>query len=365
MGEGRIGGEGLHRANGLSWSVALFVLLGAFLAPASAQACSCVEATTAELFELSSEVFIGRLAAVEEVDSELVMNFEPVVVYKPSPEPIGRYFTARGGAACGVEVKLGALYVVLVHRDPRNGDARLSYCSGTGVLYGGESKLLGLTYLPAHLKAVELNELAGRDILAQVAAHEPDPSDAKSEGLVGLLEIPALERGETIELFAAPSPNQEPLLPIAEMVCLAHRESSYEEAAAEVFALVGDWYKLRTADGAFAWLPASSAGRFWPLSELPVGRLAYLTPTWRGFVWSEPGVGAPFNVYSQPSGAARPKQSVLVLGSHRVGSTLWFRVRVLSASGCDSEVPRVLAIGWVPAYDTEGQPAVWFHSRGC
>jgi hypothetical protein len=63
----------------------------------------------------------------------------------------------------------------------------------------------------------------------------------------------------------------------------------------------------------------------------------------------------------------REEYPVEVLEARRLGEVLWFRVDVLSASPCEvtENEPEVVSTGWVPAYGHDGEPAVWYYSRGC
>lgn len=59
-----------------------------------------------------------------------------------------------------------------------------------------------------------------------------------------------------------------------------------------------------------------------------------------------------------------PSQPVRVLEVR--GS--WIHVEVLSNSACtaaDDGPPEVVATGWLPSHDRDGEPTVWFSSRGC
>ncbi len=62
----------------------------------------------------------------------------------------------------------------------------------------------------------------------------------------------------------------------------------------------------------------------------------------------------------------REHSSVRVLGFRRVGGRLWTNVEVMSHSVCESiEAPTVKARGWMPAHAPDGEPTIWFSSRGC
>jgi len=44
------------------------------------------------------------------------------------------------------------------------------------------------------------------------------------------------------------------------------------------------------------------------------------------------------------------------------------KVEVLNNSVCsaaDNGPPEVIATGWLPLHDSNGEPSIWFSSRGC
>ena len=54
-----------------------------------------------------------------------------------------------------------------------------------------------------------------------------------------------------------------------------------------------------------------------------------------------------------------------VVGSRRLAGQLWLEVEVMSNSPCEGEEPTMLARGWLPAYDENGEHVAWYYSRGC
>lgn len=53
-----------------------------------------------------------------------------------------------------------------------------------------------------------------------------------------------------------------------------------------------------------------------------------------------------------------------VLDSRKVAGQLWLRVAVMGRKTSDrDEEPKLVASGWVPAHDREGDPVVWFATR--
>jgi hypothetical protein len=58
--------------------------------------------------------------------------------------------------------------------------------------------------------------------------------------------------------------------------------------------------------------------------------------------------------------------SVRVVRTRSVAGRLWLQVELVSHSFCESiGEPFVVGRGWMTAHDSEGEPTVWFPSRGC
>jgi hypothetical protein len=140
---------------------------------------------------------------------------------------------------------------------------------------------------------------------------------------------------------------------------LPTREYDYEMPAAIVVEHRDGWFKIKLHDRS-AWLKASLQDHFMPLSDLFeefVGVTAI--DKFSGRLQSAPGT---------PTGpimpAVGPRQPVRVLEIRGE----WIRVEVLSNSACtaaDHGPPEVVATGWLPLHDAQGEPTVWFSSRGC
>jgi hypothetical protein len=137
-------------------------------------------------------------------------------------------------------------------------------------------------------------------------------------------------------------------------------EFDYEMPGAIVVEQRDGWFRIRL-DNRTAWVNASNAGPFMPLSELYeefVG-VTSISESFTGRLTSAPGSsGGPI----MPRVA--PGQPVRVLETR----DSWVQVEVLSNSACtaaDDGPPEVVATGWLPLHDSEGKPTVWFSSRGC
>jgi hypothetical protein len=208
---------------------------------------------------------------------------------------------------------------------------------------------------------------AGMGLLAARGSEAPEATSGAEAG-------PAAERAEseTRETGTPPPPVGDPdsliglvLAPPESLPQFETLEHAYEERAVAVYGIRGPWYLVGRPGGGRSWLDARVTGRFFPLDELLVDRLNYLTTAWDRSVRATPGLNAPAQQLALPAGSGEEVPAD-VLESRRAGGTLWLRVSVLGKSPCDGgQAPPVLATGWIPAWGAGGKPAAWFFSRGC
>jgi hypothetical protein len=141
---------------------------------------------------------------------------------------------------------------------------------------------------------------------------------------------------------------------------LPTREHEYEAPAAIVLDQQGRWFKIRLADGT-AWVNATPRDQFKPLAELFDQNLTAITEHFSGQLRSTPGGALAGERLTRD-------RSVRVLEIRQVGNAQWVSVEVLDYSPCTVPVgrePQVIARGWLPAHAENGEPTVWFFSRGC
>jgi hypothetical protein len=137
-------------------------------------------------------------------------------------------------------------------------------------------------------------------------------------------------------------------------------EYDYEAPGAVVLQRQGSWFRIRLTDQA-AWLHVTEQNQFFSLVVLLAESLTYVANPDGAGLASAPGAAR-----SVEAGLLGPGRHVEVLQHPVVGEQLWLRVAVQSHSGCDSlEEPTTLAEGWIPAHSANGEPTVWFYSRGC
>jgi hypothetical protein len=141
---------------------------------------------------------------------------------------------------------------------------------------------------------------------------------------------------------------------------LPTREFDYEAPGAIALERRDGWIKIQLHNGV-AWFKPSQVDRFMPLSDLYdefVGVTA-INKTFTARLVSTPGL------LSGPIlPRVAPEQPVRVAEVRDE----WVKVEVLNNSVCtaaDHGPPEVIATGWLPLHDANGEPSIWFSSRGC
>jgi hypothetical protein len=274
--------------------------------------------------------------------------------------------TASHGAACGVAAEPRAIYVIFAHAPEEAGhDFRVDSCSGTRVHLSRTSpEPQGFEDVPARFVAQQLNGLAGMEVLRAVSANYPQQDDPENTHLLGLLDIKDFYHGGSVALYAHADKQSEVLLEIGDYSLLETREVGYEQAAAVVYTVVPGWYRLRLLNEQYAWMDAEQAGTYFDYSELPVNRLSYLTRSWSGFVWPDPGASLPVR-YGAMQDESLIEFPAEIIETTEVGGTTWFRVNILAKDPCSNQTFGNSLGGWIPAYGARGEPNAWFWSRGC
>jgi hypothetical protein len=161
---------------------------------------------------------------------------------------------------------------------------------------------------------------------------------------------------ETLPLYAAPQLSAARI--DATGLQLRQREASYEEPALMVHGRRPGWYRLRLNSGVYVWAQAAAMGEFMPLRSLLEGRLNHLSRIWDGRLWDAPDGTAS----AVTEGGER---AIELLASRRVDGRLWVEVALYKDDPCRGGDGSSAERGWVPAHDDEGEPLVWFWSRGC
>lgn len=202
------------------------------------------------------------------------------------------------------------------------------------------------------LAAPAAGALSSAPSASSAAEAEPAEDGLRMTGLVR----PGAVQLEALPLYAAPQLSAARI--DATGLQLRQREASYEEPALVVYGRRSGWYRLRLNSGVYVWAQATAMGEFLPLRSLLEGRLNHLTQRWDGRLWD-----APDGTASSVSEAG--ERAVELLSSLRLDGRLWVEVALYQNDPCRGGDGRTAQRGWVPAHDGEGEPLVWFWSRGC
>jgi len=141
-------------------------------------------------------------------------------------------------------------------------------------------------------------------------------------------------------------------------------EYDYEMPAAIVLEHHNGWFRIRLHDQS-GWLKASVVDRFMPLSDL-FEEFVGVTAISKSF--SGRLIGSPGALNGPILPRVAPNQPVRVIEIRESLGKSWVQIEVLSNSACTAGKdgpPEVVATGWLPLHDNDGEPTVWFSSRGC
>lgn len=146
---------------------------------------------------------------------------------------------------------------------------------------------------------------------------------------------------------------------------LPTREYDYEAPAAIAIDRRGQLVKIRLSGGRSGWVlsPPARLMSYESLLEEFTG-VTFFTDAFNGELRRAAGL----TVANRPSATGKPGQPVRVIENRRVGDRLWLLVEVFNHSLCDAGAqgpPETIARGWLLAHADDGEPAVWFSSRGC
>jgi hypothetical protein len=146
---------------------------------------------------------------------------------------------------------------------------------------------------------------------------------------------------------------------------LPTREFEYEAPAAIALDRRGLMFKIRLSGNRSAWVqaPATRFMSYESLLEEFTG-VTFFTTAFTGELRNAPAL----TVANRPTAKAKPGLPARVIESRRVGDRLWLNVEVFNHSLCEAGAngpPETIAGGWLLAYAENGEPTVWFSSRGC
>lgn len=351
----------MHRAVSAS-------LVFLFFLAVDAQACRCKEQNLAEYFDRADVVVIAKLRnATTDVDTTILEAELLAPAYKGNRKlaqgSLISVVTGTSSASCAVPPEQDAVYILFAIRD--DGLLRVDSCNGSRIhLPSDGAPPRGFADVPPRFVASQLNALAGLDVMRDVAAHQPQRENPENQRLIGLVALPALSAGEQAAFYDRPANDADLLLLVDSYDDIDSREYDYEVPAAVVYSKLPGWYRIRLRDGRYAWAREEDSGTLLSYPAITVGRLAYLTEHWSGFVWPEIGAGIPSHDL-RAGGDGRREIPVEVHEVRMLAGTPFLRVTVFENSFCGAEPPRERFRGWVPAFGRDGRETLWFWSRGC
>ena len=176
--------------------------------------------------------------------------------------------------------------------------------------------------------------------------------------LLGLLTTP-----DEVLLHSAPDPNA-PI--VGRYVPVdALRVFDYDKLGAAVYQIKGTWYLVSTGTEK-AWLQKTASMAFHSYRDLLKRRVPLLAGRWDGKLYVEPGRNAVDSPQLKDAIKTRGSVGVTILTRCLYEGQLWFQIQAPVADACGEVPPNVSpATGWIPAYDAEGEPYIWFSPMGC
>lgn len=145
----------------------------------------------------------------------------------------------------------------------------------------------------------------------------------------------------------------------------ARRPFDENKFVVAVFAIRGDWYHISIGKQK-AWLRKTSEMDFYAYLDLLTRRALLLTNRWNGKIYAKLGrdlVASPLLVQ-----ALRNRRNIgaKLLMNRMYQGELWLQIQVPVPDTCANVPPKLRpTIGWIPAYDSDGEPYVWFSTAGC
>ncbi len=151
--------------------------------------------------------------------------------------------------------------------------------------------------------------------------------------------------------------------PVKRVEKLPTLEFSYEQLGAIVVEHEGKWFKI-ALEHDFVWVHIQDDGRYLPINQIFKDSLTYLRWQNQQSLLETPDMD---KVLWQPDPHMQRDLPVDVLDFREIaGQKTWVKVKLLDVEPCSEEKTHVPPVtGWLPLYDKDGMPVVWFYSRGC
>lgn len=176
--------------------------------------------------------------------------------------------------------------------------------------------------------------------------------------LLGLLTTPD-------EVVLRSEPNSIAPIVARSIPVTALRPFDYDKLGTAVSQIRGAWYQVSLGTEK-AWLRRTPKMAFHPYLDLLTRRVPLLTDRWDARIHAEPG--------RNPVDSPLLKQALRHHGAlgariltHRIHQgALWFQIQTPQPDACGDVPPGISpSTGWIPAYDSDGEPFIWFSSVGC
>lgn len=137
------------------------------------------------------------------------------------------------------------------------------------------------------------------------------------------------------------------------------REYGYEQKAALVLEVQPGWYRVALSQSHSGWVAVGSGRRFLGLSILFGERPLSPPVGWVGELYDTPG-GPLIERLESPN---QPSFRMIRILQHQ--GVWWMRVEFPVAGPCGDTAPGPLRQRWLRLHLDDGQPALWYSSRGC
>lgn len=241
---------------------------------------------------------------------------------------------ARGRASSGVALLAGVALLVSATATAREALAQPSVPSAAAA----RPRTLGLVEVPHLFGVVQPGEPS-----VQVV-HKPRAIGLRAEASLDAPVVRSAERPAQLEA----------------------REHGYELLSAVVYGAREGWYRVRFLDAGedqLVWLAPAEAGVYRDLQQLVTENPSHLTTEWDRRFYASAQPGSPTHSVR----SMRPEIDVEVVRSSSVDGEIWFLLLALEPGPCTGqpEIERVVGAGWVPGHAANGEPNLWFYSRGC
>jgi len=151
-------------------------------------------------------------------------------------------------------------------------------------------------------------------------------------------------------------------------------ETSYEYKQVVVSSRYADWVQVRIK-GELGWIRMEPGEEFSPYLDLVDGLWGYTVSKTVNIAQVPGGETRPIEITAEMQNVENPHQHwstfVDIIETRSLsdiaGEDDWIKIQVYNQQSCKryDKPYEVVFEGWIPAYDSDGEITVWYHSRGC